>query len=510
MIAPRSYESIVKNLTAKSLSAVFWGTGGAIVRLVLQFGAQVVLARILGPEQYGLFAIGAIVIGFSNFFSDIGLAYGLIQKESVVDRDIRFVFTWQVILGLGVTLAIGLSAEAIATFFGDARAEDVVKALAIVCLLNALAAPSLNLLKRNLDFRRIQMAQITGFIVGYVFCGIPLALYGSQAWALVIAWLIQATVFLVLTYSATRHPLAPLIRYENAKSLSAYGATVLITNLVNWLINNVDRVIIGRIFSSREIGLYATTYNMLYTPTTSLLGIIQPVFFSAASRATHNPEAIASSYRALIGAVVVFIMPVFAVIGAISETFVLALYGAKWQEAAPLFRPLAFAMPLFLMWGFTTPLLWTGGHASKEFRVQFPIAIIWVAACWFAAQYSVETVTWTVLALFVVRCFVMVASATRTLKMDTQALWRSVRGGLFISPLLAFVVFSFDALCQSLPHIARLVIDVLLGVIGLMTLLRVFPWVIGIELAQLLSRIFDRIPPKVARHLAFLGSAGKI
>lgn len=500
----------MKNLGAKSLSAVFWGTGGAVIRLVLQFGAQVVLARILGPEQYGLFAIGAVVIGFSNFFSDIGLAYGLIQKETVVDRDIRFVFTWQVILGVGVTLAIGLSAEAIATFFGDARAADVVKALAIVCLLNALAAPSLNLLKRNLDFRRIQMAQITGFIVGYIFFGIPLAFYGSQAWALVIAWLIQAMVFLVLTYSATRHPLAPLMRYENAKSLSAYGATVLITNLVNWLINNVDRVIIGRVFSSREIGLYATTYNMLYTPTTSLLGVVQPVFFSAASRATHNPEAIASSYRALIGAVVIFILPAFAVIGAISETFVLALYGAKWQEAVPLFRPLAFAMPLFLIWGFTTPLLWTGGHASKEFRVQLPIALIWIAACWFAAQKSVETVTWTVLVLFAVRSSVMVASATRTLKMDPLALWRAVRGGLFISPLLALIVFGFDALCHALPHVARLALDILLSAIGLLALLRIFPRVIGIELAQLLNRIINRIPPQLSRHIAFLGCTGKI
>ncbi|MDP2881239.1 MAG: lipopolysaccharide biosynthesis protein [Azonexus sp.] len=499
----------MKNLGAKSLSAVFWGTGGAIIRLILQFGAQVVLARILGPEQYGLFAIGAIVIGFSGFFSDIGLAYGLIQKETVVDRDIRFVFTWQVILGLAVTLAIGLSAEAIATFFGDARAADVVKALAIICLLNALAAPSLNLLKRNLDFRRIQMAQITGFIVGYVFFGIPLALYGSQAWALVVAWLIQATVFLALTYAATRHPLAPLIRYENAKSLSAYGATVLVTNLVNWLINNVDRVIIGRVFSSREIGLYATSYNMLYTPTTSLLGIVQPVFFSAASRSTHNPEVIASSYRALIGAVVVFVLPAFAVIGAIAETFVLALYGPKWHEAVALLRPLALAMPLFLIWGFTTPLLWTGGHASKEFRVQLPIALIWIGACWLAAQQSVEMVAWTVLALFVVRCLVIVGSAIRILKMDILPIWRSVRGGLLIAPLLALLVFSVDALCHDFHPIARLALDALLGALGLMALLRILPWSIGIELAQLLNRILDRTPVKVARHLAFLGRAGK-
>lgn len=500
----------MKDIGSRSLTAVFWGAGGAVIRLLLQFGSQVILARILGPEQYGLFAIGSIVISFSNFFSDIGIAYGLIQKNDVSPRDIRFVFTWQIILGTLVTIAITFSASAIAEFFGDVRATGIVQALAIVCLLNALAAPSLNLLKRKLDFRRIQIAQISSFVVGYMLIGIPMALYGTQAWALVAAWLAQATLFLILAYAATRHPIAPLLRYEGSRSLSAYGVTVLMTNLVNWLINNVDRVIIGRIFSSREIGLYATTYNMLYTPTTSLLGIIQPVFFSAASRATHQPDVIAGSYRALIGAVAIFILPAFVCLGTVSETFVLALYGEKWSDAAPLFRPLALAMPLFLIWGFTTPLLWTGGYASREFRVQLPIALIWLVACWLAAQYSVLAVCWTVLGLFIVRCLVMVISAVRTLKMDASLLWRSVRGGMIISPALALMLFALEAVCGRFPAILRLGVDGLAGSVGLMLLLRLFPDLVGVELAQLLHRIFDRIPPNIARHLAFLSRPGSI
>ena len=94
--------------------------------------------------------------------------------------------------------------------------------------------------------------------------------------------------------------------------------------------------------------------------------------------------------------------------------------------------------------------------------------------------------------------------------MDTVALWRSVRGGLFFTPLLALIVFSFDALCHALHPIIRLALDAFLGAFGLVAFLRIFPWVIGIELAQLLNRILDRAPPRVARHLAFLGGAGKI
>ncbi len=299
----------------------------------VQFGAQVVLARILGPEQYGIFAIGAIVISFSNFFSDVGLAYGLIQKTTISSNDVRFVFTWQVILGTIVSVAVFLAADSIALFFGDPRAAGVVQALAVICLLNALAAPSLNLLKRELDFKRIQIAQISGFILGYVIVGIPLALHGSQVWSLVVAWLVQALVVLIIAYRATRHAVQPLIHHNEARALGTYGGTVFITNIINWVIGNIDRVIVGRVFTSREIGLYATTYNMLQTPTTSLLGIVQPVFFAASSRIAGDRDTIAASYRALIAAVATIIFPIFVAVAAVSETFVLALYGPKWFSA---------------------------------------------------------------------------------------------------------------------------------------------------------------------------------
>ncbi|MFY8016898.1 MAG: oligosaccharide flippase family protein, partial [Inhella sp.] len=165
------------------------------------------MARLLGPVEYGVFAIGAIVIGFSAFFSDVGLAYGLIQKREVTERDVRFVVTWQIILGAVVTALIALAASPIATFFGEPRAASVVLALSALCLINALTAPALNLLKRDLDFKSIQIDFLVSYIVGYLLVGLPLALFGFHVWALVWAWLIQAAVNGLLLYRRTQHAL---------------------------------------------------------------------------------------------------------------------------------------------------------------------------------------------------------------------------------------------------------------------------------------------------------------
>ena len=497
-----------KSLGARSISAVFWGAGGAVLRMLLQIGAQITLARLLGPEQYGVFAIGAMVIGFSAFFSDVGLAYGLIQKPQLDDRDVRFVVTWQIVLGLAVSAAVWLAAAPIAAFFGEQRSAPVLRVLSAVCLLNALAAPALNLLKRRIDFKRINLIALVSYAVGYLLVGVPMALAGAAVWALVAAWLVQALVNLVLLYNASRHALKPLFWYEQARGQSRYGATVFVTNLVNWLINNVDRIVVGRVFGSHEIGLYATAYNLLYTPTASALGVVQPVFFSASSRLQDDAGRIAGGYRALLGTVVLIALPIFTLVAIGAEAFIGMLYGPAWLDAAALCRPIALAMPFFLVWGFTTPLLWTGGRPGMEFLVQLPLALAWCAACVLAAQFSVEALAWCVLALAALRCIAMVAAAGRVVHMPWAGLWAAMRGGLIISACIGAV------LAAAAPRLVGLAPALQFGLLALLAkivwwlMLRAWPGLVGGDLRQLLGKLLSQLPAPLKNALAFLLHGG--
>jgi lipopolysaccharide exporter len=494
----------MKDIGKRSLTAVFWGGGGAAARILLQLCTQIALARILGPEQYGLFAIGAIVVSFSNFFSDIGIAYGLIQKQEVNDADLRFVFTWQIIIGSLVTAAIAYFSLPIANFFGDVNAQRVVYALSVVCLLNALAAPSNNMLKRNLNFKSIQIAQLVGYIFGYIAVGLPLALMGAQVWALVTAWIVQALITLVLLYAAAKHPLKPLFWHLDSRTISQYGATVLITNVTNWMIGNIDRVIIARFFSPKEVGLYATSYNVLQSPTSALLGVLQPVFFSASSRISGDKNKILSGYYALISAIAIFLLPLFFSVSSISETFVLAVYGSNWIDAAAVFRPLALAMPLFLIWGMTTPLLWTTSSPTREFKAQFPIALLWIGVSWIAAHYSMTMVGWAVCAMFAMRCIVVIYTASKTLSLEWSRLWIVSRGGLFVAVACAISVTTIDWLLVPITQkntLARLTLDALGGALVYYALLFKTPGLIPSELSEIIIRLAERCPANLAKRL---------
>lgn len=494
-------------LAARSISAVFWGAGGTVVRMVLQIGSQVVLARLLGPTEYGVFAIGTLVITFSLFFADVGLAYGLIQKAAVTDRDIRFVFTWQILLGAAVAGLVALAAGPIAAFFGEPRAQEVVRVLSLLCLVNALAAPAMNLLKRDLNYRALQLGQIASYFIGFVLVGIPLALSGHAVWSLVAAWSVQALLAGLFAYAQVRHSLKPLFWYEDARSQGAYGGVVFATNLMNWFIGNIDRTVVGRVLPSRDMGLYSQTYNLLYSPSASLLGVVQPVFFSAASRAAER-DAHGESRRAflaLLGGVALLVMPIFAATAALAEPFVLTVYGAKWHDAAAVCAPLALAMPLFLMFGLCTPLLWTSGRPSDELRSQWPIALAWALGCIWAAQYGVVAVAWAALVFFLLRLVLVLRVTAQRTALKPVELWVALRGGVLLSAACAVALLLLDHVLRGWSAPQRLGVGVVTGLPLAFALLYLCPGLISTDLRVLFGRVLHRLPAGAARVMAFLG-----
>ena len=250
----------------------------------------------------------------------------------------------------------------------------------------------------------------------------------------------QAAVNLGLLYRATGHPLRPLFWHAQARAQWTYGLAVLGSNLVNWVINNIDRVIVGHGFGSREVGLYATAGNLLYSPTAAALGVVQPVFFAASSRLADDTARIASGHQALLGRVAAGVLPLALAVAIAAEPLVLLLFGPAWQAAAAICTPLALAMPLFMFWGISTPLLWTAAKPAQEFKLQLPLALLWAGVCWLAARESMPAVAWCVLGLSAIRCALVVGAAVRLRRVALADVWAGLSGGVVLSAAVAAAV----------------------------------------------------------------------
>ncbi len=488
----------------RSITATLWGAGGGAARIVLQIVSQIVLARILGPELYGVFAIALVIVLLSGLFADVGLAYGLIQKRNVSEDDIRFVFTWQLILGVVASALLWFGAPYVGALYGDPRVVPVVVMLAPTCLVSCISSASGALLRREMDFRTLNIAAVVSYAVGYFLVAIPLALSGAGVMALAGGFLVQAILYGAIQYAKVRHTIRPLFWQSGAPAMLGFGATVLATNLVNWAMAGIDRAIVGTSLGVASAGLYATAYNLISTPSSTILSLLQSVFYSASAKVQDDRKQLGRGLRTLFGTVLLFAAPVFTGVAAAAETIMVSLYGIRWAGGGDVLAPLALAMIAQLMMGLATPVLWASGATRRELELQIPIAVVWVVALWLVAQNgSLPVLAWCVLALFVVRAAVIIGATLRAIEMPLAELVTRCRAGLWLSCIVGLAGLAADRLLAGTlgqgPFL--LVADMVACGVAMLAGLRLLHASVDDDIRHLLSALASKVPGDGGHHL---------
>ena len=477
-------------LAQRSISAVLWGASGSAVQMVLQFGIQVVLARVLGPEQYGLFALAMVVISLAGFFT-FGVTSALIQKRTVNGDDVRFANFWQLCIGATVAAAVFALATPAAAFFEEPRVAPVIQALAVVCLVQALCSTAGALLQRELDFKSVQLATLGAYALGYGVVGIPLAFLGYGVGALVMAFLTQALAQAALLYARTRHPLGLAIRHHDAGWYCRYAVTLSATHVNNWALMHLSRVVVGRLFPSAAVGLYALAYNLVTQIASTVTGVQAPLF-SASARVEGDAARLRPLFLTMLAATALVAAPAFTGMAAAAPTLVLALYGDAWVESAPLLRSFALAMPFFIATAMGTPMLWNSGRTTHEFKFQLPLVFVLVAAATLAAQHSLAAVAWAMFGIFVLRFVVITAAAMRALHLSVRDVATALRPGILVSALVAAAILLADPLVENRP--LALVLDMGTGLAVQLAALRLLrPW-FSPEVRALFEKLAAMLP----------------
>lgn len=489
--------------------AVKWSVFSTGARFLLQLVAQVILARTLGPEIFGVFAIGMVVLTFAAFASGFGFSWSLLQRVTLRDEDIRFAWTWQVLVGLMTMVAVYFLAPIFAAYFNEPRAQPVIEWLAVACLLSAAASPATYLLQRDLNFRAVGLIQIGSYAVGYLMVGVPMALLGWGSGSLVAAWLVQASVVLIASYALKPHALRPLFWYHDATSAVGTGRAVFFTNIVNWLLNNLDRVLIGRMLNAQALGLYNLAYNLATMPNSLLLGALQPAFLAAGARLHSELPRMGRAYIQMLATVFVLGFPAFVFMALISKDLVRLLYGPQWSEAAWVLEILFLSMPAYVIWGLSTPVLWNTGRKYQECLLQLPLLAGGALAFFMLAEQGIRTAAVVAACLLVSRGIVIGMAAMAALNLRLTLLFPHIARSLMLSALTAAGALAGQKLVASfdLPLLS-LGASSLTALVLVATTIAIRPQVLGDDTSAMLIRFFPGLASVLNRHRQAIPSDG--
>lgn len=487
-------------LVHRSLHALKWNYLGTLVRTGVQFILGIVLARLLGPEPFGLVAIAWLILGLGNLVADFGLASALVQQKAISSRDIRYVFTLQMLVGICMTTAIILAAPWIAGFFHSTDAVPVLRAMGCLFVIQAAGQTATALLRRHLDFKPLQMISVGSYLLSYVGVGLPLALGGAGVWSLVAAQVLQALVYALAVNLHTRHSWRPTLQ-QDTSGMFLFGSKIMASNLTSWGISNLDSVIVGRVFGAVDLGFYNRGMNLVSSPMNAFTSTLQGVLFPAYARTNGQIEPARRAYLASVGLIAALLVPAFAAVAVIPETVIAGVYGAHWMQVAVLLTPLALAMPVNAILAVGGPLLGGLGAAGRDAASQAVCVVILVVAVWFAAQVSLQMVAWTVLGVYVLRALLVSYLVLRLVAGTGGQILRALAGPALLGLLAALLAWTTDATIISLVEnpALRLCIDIGMtgGVIGAL-LLWLGRHLLSAETLAVSASIASRLPSPIA------------
>ncbi len=491
------------SLLHRSLHALKWNYLGTLVRIGTQFILGIVLARLLGPEPFGLVAIAWLILGLGNLVADFGLASALVQKETITDRDVRYVFTLQMLVGIFMTAGIVLAAPLIAGFFNSADAIAVLRAMGCLFVIQAAGQTATSLLRRNMNFKPLQIIGVGSYLFSYVGLGLPLAWGGAGVWSLVAAQVSQAMIYSIGVNLHTRHPWLPTLK-SDASGMFLFGSKIMVSNMTSWGISNLDSVIIGRVFGAVSLGLYNRGMNLVSSPMNAFTSTLQGVLFPAYSRTNGQIDPARRAYLASVGLIAVLLIPVFAAVAVIPDTVIAAVYGEHWMQVAALLTPLALAMPINAILAVGGPLMSGLGAAGRDAAAQALCVVILGVAVWQASHVSLEMVAWTVLGVYLLRALLVSYLALQLVAGTWGQITRALTGPFVLGLLAAVLAWSTDALLiKTVPGpMLRLCIDIgFVGTVIGILLLWLGRYLLSSETLAVAATIAAKLPAPFAAYL---------
>lgn len=384
-------------------NATKWSTITEIAAKLVTPISNMILARLLNPEAFGIVATATMVFSFADMFTDSGFQKYLVQHEfkDEVDREqsTTVAFWTNLILSLLFWLSISIFSKELAELVGNPGMGNVLIVACISLPLTSFSSIQMALYRRDFDFKTLFYVRIVAVIIPFVVT-VPLAFYTRSYWSLIVGIICgNLSNAIILTVRSSWKPRL-YFNFSVLKKMLSFSMWSLVEAVTIWLTNYIGVFIVGSYLSSYYLGLYKTSMNTVNQIMNLITSATTTVLFSALSREQNNKEKFEKIFFSFQRNVGLLIFPMGIGIFIYHEFVTSILLGSQWTEAAGFIG----------LWGLMNAVkIIFSNYCSEAYRamgrpkvsvvVQISQLIVLVPAIIYGATKGFET-------LYVMRCLV--------------------------------------------------------------------------------------------------------
>lgn len=470
---------------AKVLSSLFWkfmergGTQG------IQFIVQIILARLLLPEDYGIIALVVVFTSIASIFVQSGLNTALIQKKDADELDFSSVFYLSLFLACIIYFTLFFLAPSIAIFYNIPEITPVFRVLSITLIFGVFNSIQNAVISRRLQFKKLFLSSTGAFFISGIV-GIYMAYTGFGVWALVWHQISNSlAVTLILWFTVKWRPRL-LFSYNRVKSLFSYGWKLLLTSLINRLYDEISSLIIGKMYAPAMLGFYNRGRSFPQLLVSNLDGSIQSVMFPVLSSQQDNKTLVKNMMRRSVVTSSFFVFPMMVGLAVIAEPLVKLLLTEKWLPAVPFIQIFCVSYVLTPIQSANLEAIKALGYSDVYLKLALIKRTIGIVILIITVFFGVYAIAMGQAIISFISSFINAHPNKRLLDYSYREQWCDIMPSFLLSLVMGVVIFCVKWL--ELTVIITLILQIFIGIFIYMGL----AWIFKLEsFAYLLDTIKD-------------------
>jgi lipopolysaccharide exporter len=326
--------------TKTTILGVSWMSFFRIITRILSFLKIAVLARILTPAQFGVFGIGFLVLTFLEIFLETGINIILIQTKKEIDNYIDSAWVVSIIRGILMSILIIIFSPFIANYFNTPQALGILLFISVIPLVRGFINPAEVKFKKDLKFKYEFWFRSAIFLVDSVVTILALIITHS-IYSLVLGLLAGAITEVVLSFVLVKPVPKFKIRSGYFKEIVNKGKWITAYGIFNYLGENGDNLVVGKILGSTSLGFYQMAYKLSILPISEVSDVVSQVVFPIYTKIENDTKRLTRAFLKTTGIISMGSLLVGGVIYFFPVEIITVILGNQWVSAAPVLKILS-------------------------------------------------------------------------------------------------------------------------------------------------------------------------
>jgi O-antigen/teichoic acid export membrane protein len=359
--------------------------------LVIRLGSTVIIARLLTPEDIGIFSVGVVLVGLAHRLRDFGVGQYVIQERELSPERIRTAFGVTLLLAWGLAVVLFLVSGPVAEFYREEGVRQVMLVLALTFVLLPFGSVVVAMLNRAMNFAAIYRIR-TASAAAHALAAIALAAFGfgfmSLAWAALVG--VAVTILVANLHRPAGMPLLPSL--GEWRRVASFGGMASVATFAKEIGTGAPDLIIGKALNMASVGLFGRAMGLIQLFEQLVLMGIKPVVLPHFSAEHRAGAPVRDLYLRSVALVSGLAWPFFAVLALLAYPTIRILYGPQWDAAVPVAQVLCVYGAVSALFYFSGQVFVALGAVRKHMMQQLILQPIVIVLVLIAAPHGLEAV----------------------------------------------------------------------------------------------------------------------